>query len=197
MTVEPTDEMLRDHLRQRAATATVTASPRPLIEARADRIRTRRRRTRWAVAVAALLIALGGAMLAVRTLTSHPAVVHYEDSGPTTSESTTTLAPVVSEGQSHAQTPLYPEETRAALVKAWNALAFCMQNHGATDFPMVPDNYGDGTVPQPVLEFTPQVQDAMGQCSAENEAVRQATLVANGHPELIPGTLPPGNPPGG
>ena len=197
MTVEPTDEMLRDHLRQRAATASVTASPRPLIEARADHIRTTRRRARWAVAVAALLIALGGALFAVRALTSHPAVVHYENSGPTTSETTSTVSPPVSVGQEQANYPLYPEETRPALVAAINALAFCMQNHGATDFPMVPDNYGDGTVPQPVLDDSPAVRDAMGQCSAENEAARQATLIANGHPELIPDTLPPGNPPGG
>jgi len=180
MTIDPTDDALRDHLRRQAGAATVTATPRPLIEARAGRIRTRRRRTRWAVAVAVVLLGLGGGLLAVRALASHPDETKMENSGPTTSESTTTLDPNVAQIQGSAPPPSYPEEVRGPLVDAYNALSFCMHNHGVPDYPTLPDNFGDGTVPNPVENGDePNMQAAIEACQAENEVLREAALRAN------------------
>jgi len=90
--------------------------------------------------------------------------------------------------------PSYPPAQRTAIVDSFAALSDCMHNNGVGDYPQLPANFGDGTVAQPVLAgrpgtdldgSSPQFQRAVAACGTENEAVRSATLIANGHPELV------------
>ena len=92
-------------------------------------------------------------------------------------------------GRTGAPKPFYPPDVRAALVSAFGAFSDCMRGDGVTDFPEPPVGFGDGTVPQPVLggpsgsdlaPESPVLQQALAACAVPTNALRAATLTANG-----------------
>jgi hypothetical protein len=92
-------------------------------------------------------------------------------------------------GRAWAPKPWYPADVRATLVGAFGDFTDCMRANAVTDFPAPPVGFGDGTVAQPVVggpsgsdlaPESPVLQRALTACAAENEALRAATLAANG-----------------
>jgi len=189
MSLDPRDEdALRAALRRRAEAAVVDSNPDAAIQRRAVRLRARRSRTRWAVTLAPVLILAGVVFAATRAPATHRADLATQPSG-TYRGSETTLDPAVSIAQLNAPKPSYSEPLRTQVRDTFNQFSDCMRANGVPDYPQLPDNFGDGSVAQPVATDSPGDQAALAACASQHDALTNIMVIANGHPEQ---TIPSG-----